>query len=153
MPHLHVGRCCLEARSQEALPHASGSPAATDAELLAELINERGLGARGFGITGQGAWKNIAKSAGEAEENGIGLLAVRRRAGGDFIALELFCRAHGQGYATEAAVAVIEAAPATGPGQRWQDRAASRGGWAGDTRTSQAQRRAGRTARIPNVEQ
>jgi RimJ/RimL family protein N-acetyltransferase len=109
---------------------------ATDAELYAELINERGPGARGFGTTVQGARDNIAKAAIEAEESGIGLLAVRRRTEGDFIgycgllvgrasidepeiAFELFRRAHGQGYATEAAVAVIEAAKATGRRRLW----------------------------------
>ncbi len=109
---------------------------ATDAELYAELINERGPGARGFGTTVQGARDSIAKSAIEAEESGIGLLAVRRRTEGDFIgycgllvgrasidepeiAFELFRRAHGQGYATEAAVAVIEAAKATGRRRLW----------------------------------
>ena len=94
---------------------------ATDAELYAELINKRGPGARGFGTTVQGANDNLAKLANEAEESGLGLLAVRRRTEGDFIgycglivgrasidepeiAFELFRRAHGQGYATEAAV-------------------------------------------------
>jgi len=108
----------------------------TDAELYAELINERGPGARGFGTTVQGANDNLAKLANEAEESGLGLLAVRRRTEGDFIgycglivgrasidepeiAFELFRRAHGQGYATEAAVAIIEAAQATGRYRLW----------------------------------
>lgn len=109
---------------------------ATDAELYAELINERGPGARGFGTTVLGANDNLAKMAHEAEESGLGLLAVRRRAEGDFIgycgllvgrasidepeiAFELFRQAHGQGYATEAAVAIIEAAKATGRYRLW----------------------------------
>lgn len=67
---------------------------------------------------------------------GIALLAVIRRNGGDFIgycgltvgrasvdepeiAYELFRRVHGQGYATEAASAVLDAAVATGRGRLW----------------------------------
>jgi len=109
---------------------------ATDADLYAELIAERGPGARGFGTTVKGVKDNIAKMAHQAEESGICLLAVRRRTKGDFIgycglivgrasmdepeiAYELFRRAHGQGYATEAAAAIIEAAKATGRQRLW----------------------------------
>lgn len=71
-----------------------------------------------------------------AATTGIGLLAVQRRAEGDFIgycglivgratleepeiAYELFRRAHGFGYATEAAAAVVDAAAATGRARLW----------------------------------
>ncbi len=109
---------------------------ATDAEFYAALINERGPGGRGFGTTVQGANDNLAKLAHEAEVSGLGLLAVRRRSEGDFIgycgliigrgsidepeiAFELFRGMHGQGYATEAAVAIIEATQATGRCRLW----------------------------------
>jgi RimJ/RimL family protein N-acetyltransferase len=128
---------------------------ATDAELYSELIDERGPGTRGFGTTVQGARDNIAKSAEEAEEaeeSGIGLLAVPSPNGSDFIcycgllvgrasidepeiAFELFRREYGQEYATEAAVAVIEAAKATGRRRLW-----SRSG-PGATRPSESWRR------------
>ncbi|UOX92020.1 GNAT family N-acetyltransferase [Amycolatopsis sp. FBCC-B4732] len=71
-----------------------------------------------------------------AEPAGIALLPIRRRLEGDFIgycglitgrstleepeiAYELFRRAHGRGYATEAAAAVLEAAAATGRNRLW----------------------------------
>lgn len=109
---------------------------ATDTELFAELLCERGPGARGFGTTVQGTRDNVAKSATNANESGMGMLAVRRRTEGDFIgccgllvgrasidepeiAFELLRRARGQGYATEAAVAVIEVAKATGRRRLW----------------------------------
>jgi RimJ/RimL family protein N-acetyltransferase len=71
-----------------------------------------------------------------ARQTGIGLLTIRRRAEGDAIgycglvigrasfdepelAYELLRRAHGQGYATEAAAAVLAAAFATGRQRIW----------------------------------
>lgn len=109
---------------------------ATDAALYADLIAERGPGARGFGTTVDGARRNIARMARAATDNGIGFLAIRRRDEADLIgycglfvgrasidepeiAYELFRRAHGHGYATEAAVAVTEAAAATGRRRLW----------------------------------
>jgi len=107
-----------------------------DAELNAALIAERGPGARGYGTTVEQAAANIARQSGEAEETGIGFLAIRRH-GADAligycgllvgrasldepeIAYELFRAAHGQGYATEAAAALIEAAAATGRRRLW----------------------------------
>jgi RimJ/RimL family protein N-acetyltransferase len=77
-----------------------------------------------------------------AEQNGIGLLAIRRRTDNEplgycgliigrctldepEIACELFSRFHNQGYGTEAARAVIDAAFATGRRRIW----ATVGGW------------------------
>ncbi|GAA2736356.1 hypothetical protein GCM10009867_20860 [Pedococcus aerophilus] len=72
-----------------------------------------------------------------AGPDGVGLLAVERRAEGDVIgycglvasgrgeegepeiAFELLRRVHGQGYATEAALAVVEHARASGHGRLW----------------------------------
>ena len=101
--------------------------AESDAAELAALMSERGSGtptverARDVIVTG------LARTA----ENGLALLPIRRRAEGDFIgycglivgrataeepeiAYELLRRAHGRGYATEAARAVLGAAIATG---------------------------------------
>lgn len=108
----------------------------TDAALYAELIGERGPGARGFGTTVDGARRNIARMARAVKDSGIGFLAIRLAEEGDLIgycglvvgrasidepeiAYELLRRAHGHGYATEAAVAVIEAAAATGRRRLW----------------------------------
>lgn len=72
----------------------------------------------------------------QALDRGFGFLAIRRRAEGDLIgycgllvghgsldeleiAYELVPRAHGQGYATEAARAVVDAAFATGRRRVW----------------------------------
>lgn len=110
--------------------------AEVDAESYAELISERGVGGRGFGTTVQGARDKIAESARVAEESGIGVLAVHLRREDGFlgycglvigrasidepeIAFELLPRAHGRGYATEAALAVIAAAKATGRRRLW----------------------------------
>ena len=104
--------------------------------LYVDLIAERGPGARGFGTTADEAARNIARLERVAHDTGIGLLAVRRRHEGDVIgycgliagrtgvdepelAYELFRRAHGRGYATEAAVAVIGAAGGTGRRRLW----------------------------------
>lgn len=68
--------------------------------------------------------------------NGIGMLAAQRKDTGDYIGYcglligrstlaepeigyELFRRAHGRGYATEAATAVVAAAARTGRGRLW----------------------------------
>jgi RimJ/RimL family protein N-acetyltransferase len=78
----------------------------------------------------------IAKRLLATATTGIALLPIRRRAGGDLIgycgliigrstldepeiAYELFQRAHRQGYATEAAGAVVDAAIATGRKRLW----------------------------------
>ena len=107
-----------------------------DAAGYAELIAERGPGDRGYGTTADGARQNIARLAVQALDSGLGFLAIRRRAEGDLIgycgllvgrasldepeiAYELFRRVHGQGYATEAAVALIAAAAATGRRRLW----------------------------------
>ncbi len=77
-----------------------------------------------------------------AEQNGIGLLTIRRHADAEplgycglivgrctldepEIAFELFRRFHGQGYGTEAARAVLDAAFATGRRRIWS----TVGGW------------------------
>lgn len=78
----------------------------------------------------------IAELLAATERTGIALLPVQRREEGDFIgycgliigrttleepeiAYELFRRAHGHGYATEAAGAVVDAAAATGRTRLW----------------------------------
>ncbi|MFB7911596.1 GNAT family N-acetyltransferase [Kitasatospora sp. NPDC056076] len=78
----------------------------------------------------------IAKLLTATETTGIALLPIQRRDEGDFIgycgliigrstveepeiAYELFQRAHGRGYATEAASAVLDAAIATGRKRLW----------------------------------
>ncbi len=78
----------------------------------------------------------IAELLAATERTGIALLPVQRRDEGDFIgycgliigrttleepeiAYELFRHAHGQGYATEAAGAVLNAAAATGRKRLW----------------------------------
>ncbi|MDQ2847842.1 MAG: GNAT family N-acetyltransferase [Actinomycetota bacterium] len=112
---------------------------AADAERYAALIAERGPGARNFGMTVDEVSALIAEQAIAAAASGIGFLAVRRRAvqgKGDFlgycglligrgsldepeVAYELLRSAHGRGYATEAAGAVIQAARATGRHRLW----------------------------------
>ncbi|MFI6546304.1 GNAT family N-acetyltransferase [Streptomyces prunicolor] len=78
----------------------------------------------------------IAELLAATESTGIALLPIQRRAEGDFIgycgliigrssveepeiAYELFQRAQGRGYATEAAGAVLDAAVATGRKRLW----------------------------------
>ncbi|MFF9839752.1 GNAT family N-acetyltransferase [Streptomyces sp. NPDC013740] len=106
--------------------------AVSDAEEFCELLAERGKG--------KPPVERIRSAIGgflaATEETGIALLPVQRRAEGDFIgycgliigrttldepeiAYELFQRAHGRGYATEAARAVLEAAVATGRKRLW----------------------------------
>ena len=80
--------------------------------------------------------QRLAGQRGQALEVGFGFLAIERRVEGDRIgycgllvgrssidepeiAYELLRRAHGQGYATEAARAVLDAALATGRHRIW----------------------------------
>jgi RimJ/RimL family protein N-acetyltransferase len=80
--------------------------------------------------------QRMAEQNVQAHEDGFGFLAIERRAEGDVIgycgllvgrgsfdepeiAYELLRRAHGHGYATEAARAVLEAAFATGRRRIW----------------------------------
>jgi RimJ/RimL family protein N-acetyltransferase len=103
-----------------------------DAEDYRALIAERDNGT----VSAETARERIAAQLASSERTGIGLLTVRRRAGGDFlgycglivgrasadepeIAYELFRRVHGHGYATEAAQAVVEAAAMTGRKRLW----------------------------------
>ncbi|MEI5033238.1 GNAT family N-acetyltransferase [Streptomyces sp. S1A(2023)] len=106
--------------------------AESDAAEFSELLGERGKGTPPV--------ERIRTSIGEllaaTETTGIALLPMQRRKEGDFIgycgliigrstleepeiAYELCRRAHGHGYATEAAGAVIEAAAATGRKRLW----------------------------------
>ena len=101
-------------------------------EDLCALHAERGTGE----ITPEQAQATITRQMTAPALTGIGLLTLRRRDEGDFIgycgliigrtsleepeiAYELFKRAHGHGYATEAAHAVIDAAIATGRTRLW----------------------------------
>ncbi|MET3807446.1 RimJ/RimL family protein N-acetyltransferase [Nakamurella sp. UYEF19] len=112
-----------------------------DAAAYADLIAERGPGARGYGTTVDGARENIERLAKERNRTGIGFLAIHRRDESDLIgyagllvgrasleepeiAYELFSRVHGNGYATEAAAAIIEAAVETGRKRLWSTVAA-----------------------------
>jgi RimJ/RimL family protein N-acetyltransferase len=118
--HLETGRLRLR-------PWEEG-----DAERLRELFGERGAGVP----TVEEARRDIGVLLGKAADSGVALLPVVRRAEGDFIgycgltvgrataeepeiAYELLRRAHGFGYATEAARAVVEAAAATGRKRLW----------------------------------
>jgi RimJ/RimL family protein N-acetyltransferase len=82
------------------------------------------------------AEERLAEQHVQAHADGFGFLAIQRRAEGDVIgycgllvgrgsfdepeiAYELFRRAHGHGYATEAARAVLDAAFATGRRRIW----------------------------------
>ncbi|MET0785621.1 MAG: GNAT family N-acetyltransferase, partial [Paenisporosarcina sp.] len=82
------------------------------------------------------ALKNVITLRERAQESGISLLTIRRKEEGDIIgyygliisrstieepeiAYELFQRVHGNGYATEAASAIIETAFATGRRRLW----------------------------------
>ncbi|WP_406864680.1 GNAT family N-acetyltransferase [Streptomyces sp. HUAS MG47] len=106
--------------------------AESDAAEFSALLSERGKGTPPV--------ERIRKSIGEllaaTEDTGIALLPIQRRDEGDFIgycgliigrttleepeiAYELFQRVHGNGYATEAARAVLEAAAATGRKRLW----------------------------------
>ena len=102
-----------------------------DAPLHAEMISERGPGARHYGATVAAVEHIIARLLREATEHGFGLYVLERVGDAGFIgycglivgdgsigepeiAYELLSRFHGRGYATEAASAVVEAARATG---------------------------------------
>lgn len=106
--------------------------AESDAEDYRALVAERG----GTVPTVEEIRERIASQLVATTQTGIALLPIRRRAEGDFIgycgltvgratveepeiAYELVRRAHGCGYATEAARAVLEAATATGRTRLW----------------------------------
>jgi RimJ/RimL family protein N-acetyltransferase len=106
--------------------------AETDAADYRALIAERGDGE----LPPDTARERIATHLERTERTGIALLAIQRRAEGDFIgycgliigrttleepeiAYELFRRVHGHGYATEAARAVLAAAIDTGRTRLW----------------------------------
>lgn len=106
--------------------------AESDADELGVLHSERGNGTP----TAEHTREIIARQLAATPATGIALLPIRRRAEGDFIgycglivgrcsveepeiAYELLQRAHGRGYATEAAGAVLEAAIATGRKRLW----------------------------------
>jgi RimJ/RimL family protein N-acetyltransferase len=106
--------------------------AESDAGELRVLHSERGHGTP----TAEDTRALIARQLAATAATGIALLPVRRRAEGDFIgycglivgrstleepeiAYELLQRAHGRGYATEAARAVLDAAIATGRKRLW----------------------------------
>jgi len=104
----------------------------SDADELRLLHAERGNGTP----TVERARDIIANQLASTAATGIALLPIRRRDEGDFIgycgliigrstvvepeiAYELLRRAHGHGYATEAAGAALEAAIATGRNRLW----------------------------------
>lgn len=106
--------------------------AESDAAEFSALLSERGDGTP----TVEHIRTSIAELLAATETTGIALLPMQRRDEGDFIgycgliigrstleepeiAYELFQRAHGCGYATEAARAVVEAARATGRKRLW----------------------------------
>ncbi|MFJ9110857.1 GNAT family N-acetyltransferase [Streptomyces sp. NPDC102283] len=106
--------------------------AESDAAAFSDLLAERGKGKPPV----ERIRTSIAELLSATETTGIALLPIQRREEGDFIgyagliigrstleepeiAYELFRRAHGQGYATEAAGAVLEAAAATGRKRLW----------------------------------
>ena len=106
--------------------------AESDAGELRALHSERGNGTP----TAEHTRTLIAKQLAATATTGIALLPIRRRDEGDFIgycglivgrstaaepeiAYELLRRAHGRGYATEAASAVLDAAIATGRNRLW----------------------------------
>lgn len=104
----------------------------SDADELCALAAERGTRAP----TVERAREVIAEGLAATATTGLALLPIRRRAEGDFIgycglivgrstaeepelAYELLQRAHGHGYATEAAGAVLDAATTTGRQRLW----------------------------------
>ncbi|MEU3693988.1 GNAT family N-acetyltransferase [Streptomyces narbonensis] len=106
--------------------------AESDAVEFTALLSERDKGT----FTVERTRTGIAELLAATEESGIALLPIQRREEGDFIgycgliigratleepeiAYELFRHAHGRGYATEAAAAVVEAAAATGRKRLW----------------------------------
>jgi RimJ/RimL family protein N-acetyltransferase len=101
--------------------------AVDDAPLHAEMISERGPGARHYGATVAAVEQIIQRLLRDAAEHGFGLYVLERVDDAGFIgycglivgrgsiseaeiAYELLSRFHGRGYATEAASAVVEAA-------------------------------------------
>ncbi|MEU2548711.1 GNAT family N-acetyltransferase [Streptomyces roseolus] len=106
--------------------------AESDADWFRALLDERDRGT----FTVERARAGIVKLLAETETTGFALLPIRRREEGDAIgycglivgrasvdepeiAYELFRHAHGRGYATEAARAVLDAAVATGRKRLW----------------------------------
>ncbi|MEU0527231.1 GNAT family N-acetyltransferase [Streptomyces niveus] len=106
--------------------------AESDAAEFCALLSERGNGTP----TVEHIRTSIAELLAATATTGIALLPIQRRAEGDFIgycgliigrstveepeiAYELFQRAHGHGYATEAGRAVLDAAVATGRKRLW----------------------------------
>ncbi|MFD7341456.1 GNAT family N-acetyltransferase [Streptomyces violascens] len=106
--------------------------AESDAAEFCALLSERGKGTP----TVEHIRSSIAELIAATATTGIALLPIQRRVEGDFIgycgliigrstleepeiAYELFQHAHGRGYATEAAGAVIGAAVATGRKRLW----------------------------------
>ncbi|MER7040217.1 GNAT family N-acetyltransferase [Streptomyces microflavus] len=106
--------------------------AESDAAEFSALLSERGDET----YTVERGRKGIVELLTATESTGIALLPVQRREEGDFIgycgliigrstleepeiAYELFRHAHGRGYATEAARAVLGAAAATGRNRLW----------------------------------
>jgi RimJ/RimL family protein N-acetyltransferase len=104
----------------------------SDAASYRQLVGERG----GEMPTLDAARSKIISGRAASTDNGIATLPIRRRAEGDFIgycglitgrstleepeiAYELLRSAHGNGYATEAASAVLAAAIATGRSRLW----------------------------------
>ncbi|MET9513443.1 GNAT family N-acetyltransferase [Streptomyces flavidovirens] len=111
--------------------------AESDAAEFCALLSERGKGTP----TVEHIRTSIAELLTATATTGIALLPIQRRDEGDFIgycgliigrstieepeiAYELFQRAHGRGYATEAASAVLDAALATGRKRLWSTVAA-----------------------------
>ena len=103
-----------------------------DAPFYSALTAERDDG----GFPAQIARERIANQLAKTAQTGIALLPIERRVEGDFIGYcglivgrasldepelvyELLRRAHGHGYATEAARAVLDAAAATGRQRLW----------------------------------
>ena len=104
----------------------------TDVEHYRRLVADRGAGEP----TVKDVCRRIVRQRESTAETGLALLAVWRRREEDFIgycglivgratveepeiAYELYRRVHGQGYATEAARVVVEAATATGRTRLW----------------------------------
>lgn len=104
----------------------------SDAAWYRELVGERGVDMP----DPDAALAKVRELRAKAADTGIALLTIRRRNEGDHIgycglivgrstldepeiAYELFQRAHGRGYATEAATAVLHAAIAAGRRRLW----------------------------------
>ncbi|MFC8595175.1 GNAT family N-acetyltransferase [Streptomyces atroolivaceus] len=104
----------------------------SDAADFSALLSERGKGTPAV----ERIRTSVAELLTATATTGIALLPIQRRDEGDFIgycgliigrstleepeiAYELFQRAHGRGYATEAARAVLDAAVATGRKRLW----------------------------------